>query len=104
MSLHLTIEYKVTILAELTNNLKQTESYEGITLFNAGVKDILGKYRAVKLDPNYKRYGLDIGIVSESTEQLDNACYDICMLTRESPLLKSIMFDSFEFGNIERLQ
>jgi len=100
MAVYLTVEYKAQLIVDLTS--------EGRDLLQAGIdktsdfdlfiKNLLAEdaHKGVKIDPQYKRYGLDIGLVSESKEQLSAACYDIANYTQEQPYLNDIFFECFD--------
>jgi hypothetical protein len=100
VSIHLTVEYKAQLLADLnqvgleSSRAGNNEVYEA---FDAFVKKTLEKeyYKDVKIDQHYKRYAMDIGLVSESKETLSDACHDIAIYTRDQPHLKDIEFDDF---------
>jgi hypothetical protein len=98
--IHLIVEYKAQLLADL-NQVGLESSRAGINevyeAFDAFVKEMLQNehYKGVKIDEHYKRYAMDIGLVSESKKKLSDACHDIAIYTREQPHLKDIEFDSF---------
>lgn len=101
MAVILSVEYKAQLIVELTSeacNLPKEERSKVCNNFDQFVKEHLEDdfYKDVKIDPQYKRYGLDIGLISMSKDKLDAACHDISLYTREQPHLKDIMFDSFE--------
>jgi hypothetical protein len=101
MSVNLSVEYKAQFLADSTSEaseLTRIEINKVFDDFDAFVKKTLEHehYKDVKIDTQYKRYGLDIGLVSESKKKLSDACHDIAIYTREQTFLKDIEFDDFE--------
>lgn len=96
MAIHLTVDYKAQILADIVSGLTREESREASEHFDKAVANVLEHYKRVKIDEQYKRYGLDIGLVSDSKSELGDACHDIANITQEHPLLKDIYFESFE--------
>mgnify|MGYP001336947233 CR=1 FL=1 len=99
MSIILTIEYKAQVIVELTSeaiqNKKAEEAFEQFDrdLANLLVKDF---YKEVKIDSEYKRYGLDVGLVSENKKKLADACHDLAFRIQNNPNLKDIYFEDFE--------
>jgi hypothetical protein len=101
MAVNLSVEYKAQFITDLTlkaQDLPRVEKHKVFDDFDVFVKETLEKdyYKDVRVDAQYKRYGMDIGLVSQSKDKLSDACHDIAIYTREQPHLKSIEFDSFE--------
>jgi hypothetical protein len=100
VSIHLTVEYKAQLIADFNEmglEAARAGNSELFKAFDAFVKKTLENeyYKDVKIDEHYKRYGMDIGLVSESKKKLSDACHDIAIYTREQPHLKDIEFDDF---------
>ena len=98
MSIILTVEYKAQILADFVSGVTAEEIKTSSEYFDEAVEKVLKleRYKRVKIDPDYKRYGLDLGLVSESKADLADACYDIANATQDHDSLVPILFESFE--------
>ncbi len=95
MCIILTVEYRAQIIADIISGLSREESSKASAEFDNAVAASLQEYNSVKLNPYYKRYGLDIGLVSENKSELNDACREIALHTRTNPSLKDIEFESF---------
>lgn len=100
MAVNLTIKYQAQLIVELTSKgckLPRVENTKVCDDFDAFIKKHLAQdyYKDVEIDPHYKRYGLDIGLISYSKEKLGDACHDIANYTQEQPYLRNILFESF---------
>lgn len=101
MAVNLTVEYKAQLIIELTpegNDLPKVEKNKIFDDLDAFVKKHLADefYKGVEIDPQYARYALDTGLVSESKDKLSDACYDIANYTQGVPHLEDIFFECFE--------
>lgn len=98
MSIILTVEYKAQIIANFVSGVTAEKIQISSEYFDEAVVKILSqeRYKRVEIDPDYKRYGLDIGLVSESKADLADACYDIATVTLDHDSLAPIYFESFE--------
>lgn len=99
MSVNLTVVYKAQVIVELTNEtIENKNSDAGSEKFESDLATMLTNdfYKEVKIDPDYKRYGLDIGLVSENKQKLADACYDLANSIQGNPYLKDVFFEDFE--------
>lgn len=99
MSIILSIAYKAQVIVDLTSEAIQNQkSEEGSKQFEQNLADLLKQdfYKEVSIDSTYKRYGLDIGLVSTNKKKLADACHDLALKIQDNPHLKDIYFEDFE--------
>lgn len=97
MSVHHSVVHKVQFIVNLTTEACQLSTFEVRNIaegFDANVVATLEKYKNVEIDKDYKRYGLDFGLVSDCKDTLSDACHDIAIHTRTNLNLNDVEFDS----------
>jgi hypothetical protein len=98
MSIILSIEYKAQVIVGLTSEAIQNQKTEEASqLFDKDLANLLAQdfYKEVRVDPTYKRYGLDIGLISENKKKLADACHDLAFRIQNNPHLEDIYFEDF---------